>query len=113
MDDTLFDKSQETVANLPQHIDSLLLGPLVALFDIFGEVPVAELLDNVVIFGALHDVVEHNYIFRMQFLEDLDLVLECGLEIIVVIDWIGRKVLFSLGRILTATRSWVCSRLPM
>ena len=113
MDNTLLDKSQEAVANLPQHINSLFLGPLVALFDVLGEVPITEFLNNVVIFGALHDIVEHNNIFGMQFLEDLDLVLECSLEIVVVVDWIERKVLFSLGRILTATRSWVCSRLPM
>ena len=89
MDDALLDEGEEAVADLPKHIDRLLLITLVAAFDVLGEVAIAELLNDVVIFGALHDVVEHDDIFGVQLLEDLDLVFEGSLEIIVMVDWVG------------------------
>lgn len=68
MDDALLDKSEEAVADLPKHVNWLLLIALVATFDVLGEIPITELLNDVVIFGTLHDVVEHDDILGVQFL---------------------------------------------
>jgi hypothetical protein len=76
---------------------------LVAAFDVFGEVAVAELLDDVIVFAALHDIVETDDVVGVYFLEDVDLVFEGGLQVWVGVDWVGKGVLLSLARILTAT----------
>jgi hypothetical protein len=65
MDDAFFDECQEAVANLSQHFDGFFFWSLVASFDIFAEISVAELLNDVVIFGAFHHIVEHDDIFAM------------------------------------------------
>lgn len=58
MDDSFTDEGQKTIANLLEHIDGICLRTLVVAFDIFGEVPVAQLLNYIVVFGTLHDIVK-------------------------------------------------------
>jgi hypothetical protein len=86
---------------------------LVVAFDLLGDVSVAELLDDVVIFGALHDVVEGHHVVGVQLLKDIDLVFEGSLEVVVLVDCMGDGVLLYLGRILTATCSPLAYLRPM
>jgi len=108
MDNAFFDEGQEAVTNLPEHLDCFRFWALVEALDLLGEVSVAELLDDVVVLAAFHDVVEADYVLGVDFLEDVDLVLEGSLEVVVLVDLIRVCLLLSLGRIFTAT----CSSLP-
>ena len=58
MDDSFSNEGEKTVTDLFEHIDGICLRTLVVAFDIFGEVSVAQLLNNIVIFGTLHDIVK-------------------------------------------------------
>jgi hypothetical protein len=62
MNDTFLDQSEKAVAYLPQHFDSLFLWMLQAWPDIAGKVTIAQLLDDVIVFAALHDIIKTNHI---------------------------------------------------
>ncbi len=113
VDDAFLDEGQEAVADLPEHVDGFRFLALVVAFDLLGDVSVAELLDDVVIFGALHDVVEGHHVVGVQLLKDIDLVFEGSLEVVVLVDCMGDGVLLYLGRILTATCSPLAYLRPM
>ena len=68
MNNALFDKCEEAVTNLSEHVDSLFFWPLITFFDVFAKIAVTDFLYDVIVFGALHDIIEHNYIFGVQFL---------------------------------------------
>lgn len=65
MDDTLFDECEKPITDLSEHFDSLFFRSMVSFFDIFGEISITQLLDDIVIFGWLHDIMEHDDIFGM------------------------------------------------
>lgn len=90
MDDAFADECEEAVADLAEHFDGICLWVMVVAFDIFGEVAIAKFLDDVVVFGALHDVVEGDDVFGVQFLQDVDFIFECGLEVVVVVNFDNR-----------------------
>jgi hypothetical protein len=70
MDYAFPNKRQKAITDLTQHLDGFGLWTLQVRFYISGEVPVTELLDYVIILGALHDVVKANDVIGMQFLDD-------------------------------------------
>lgn len=62
MDDPLSDQSKKSVTYLLQHLYCFYLRTIVSSFDILGQISIAQFLDNIVIFGALHDIVEGDYV---------------------------------------------------
>lgn len=67
------DESEETSADLREYINALLLVHLLPLHNNFREVTVAELLNDVVVVGALHHVVESHRVLRDHCSKNLDL----------------------------------------
>ena len=66
-----------------QNVDGLGLGGLWCDFKIFFEVGVAEFLDDVVIVGAFHDLVDRHDILGLDLLEDLYFLKEGVFEVLV------------------------------
>ena len=62
MDDTLFDESQKPITNFSKNLNGLFFGYgfVGLLLEVIFEINVAELLDNVVVVIALHDIKELN-----------------------------------------------------
>ena len=58
----------------------------VSLFDEGRQITVAEFLDDVVVFAALHNFVEAHDVVGVQLLQDVYLVPEGSLQILVLVD---------------------------
>lgn len=113
MDDALFDQRNEAIHDLPQHFHRLLLVDEGGHLHVLLEIAVAELLDDVVIIGALHHLVNGHDVFGLDLLEDLDLLKQRMLEVLVRVDCIRREVLNLLARTLMAQMRLVCSCSPL
>lgn len=113
MDDALLDQCHKPIHDLLQHFHRLLLVDEGGHLHVLLEVAVAELLDDVVIIGALHDLVNSHYVFGLDLLEDLDLLEQRMLEVLVGVDWIWREVLNLLASTLMAQMRLVCYCSPL
>lgn len=58
MDDSFLDQRQKSITNLPQQLDCQFFRMLDSRLDVGGQVSIAQLLYNIVIFAALHHVIE-------------------------------------------------------
>lgn len=76
MYDTLPDEGHEAITDLCEHIDTIFLIHLSAGFHDFGDVAIAKLLDDVVVFAAFHDVDELDDVGVMHGLHDFYLLEE-------------------------------------
>jgi hypothetical protein len=112
MDDALSDESEEAVDDLPEDIDGLVLGSEGGDLEVLLEVGVAEFLDDVVIVGGLHDVVDGDDVLGLDLLEDLYLLEEGVLEVLVGVDWVRQAVLSFFVRTLIAHTRFVLSCSP-
>lgn len=83
MDDALPDEGQKPIHYLLQYIHSLLLGGMRGHSEVLLQVGVAELLDDVIIVGALHDIVHCHDVLGLDLLQDLYLLQEGVLEVLV------------------------------
>jgi len=83
VDDALPDQREESVDDLLQDVDGLGLGGVRSDFQIFFEVGVAELLDDVVIVGAFHHLVDRHDVFGLDLLEDLYFLQEGVFEVLI------------------------------
>lgn len=88
MDDALLDERDEAVADLPEELDGFLLGQFLFGLQVFIEVAVANLLDDVVVIIALHHVQHADHVFGLQQLQDLDLGQQGRFEVFVLVDWV-------------------------
>jgi hypothetical protein len=73
VDDSFFDESHKTVADLAEDVDRLLLGECGVLLNESFEVAVADLLDDVVVMAALHDIQHLNDVLTFHQLQNLNL----------------------------------------
>ena len=64
-------QGNESIANLSQKSDCLLLGKGVLGFEILLKIWVAKLLNDVVVVGALHDIIDLDDVFGFEELQDL------------------------------------------
>jgi hypothetical protein len=88
VDDAFADQRQETSAELREDVDAVGLRHFHARSHVLREVTIAEFLDDVVILGALHDVVEADDVLGVHALDDADLVVEGSAQVLVGIDCI-------------------------
>jgi hypothetical protein len=86
MDDAFADEGEEAVDDLAEEVDGLGLGGVGGEFEVLLEVGVAEFLDDVVVVGALHDVVDGDDVLGLDLLQDLYLLQEGVLEVLVGVD---------------------------
>lgn len=66
MDDTFLDEGHEPVTYLPEYIGSLVLAEFWMSFDKLLEVAIADLLNDVVIVTAFHDIKHLYNVFRLD-----------------------------------------------
>ena len=110
---SLFYQGNESVHDLPYDLDRPFLGDNCILLDVFFEVAVAEFLDDVVIVGALHDLVDGDDVLGLDLLQDLYLLQQRVLEVLVGVDWVSKEVLRRLASTLMAQMRFVCSCSPL
>jgi len=91
-----------------QYFDGLLLFCGGSLGYIFFEVAIAKLLNDVIIVGALHDLVDGHYVLRLDLLEDFDLFEESSFEVLVRVNYMVYILLSFLFKILIAQVFFVC-----
>ena len=83
---TFLDKSHESIADLPQYVNSTLFAQVRFKVDEFFKVAIANFLDYVVIMRAFHDIEHSNNVLRFKQLQNLYLREQCILQILVLID---------------------------
>lgn len=76
MDDAFSDKGEKAGTNLFEDIDAYILREVFSMFNDLRKVAVAQLLDDIVVLGTLHNIVEADSIVRDHRPENLYLVLE-------------------------------------
>jgi len=64
-------QGNESIANLSQKSDRLLLGKGVLGFEILLKIWVAKLLNDIVVVRALHDIIDLDDVFGFEELQDL------------------------------------------
>jgi hypothetical protein len=114
MDDSLFEELHKAVADLGDYSNSFLLLEG-APFNKEGAkvAAIAELLDDVIEVGALHDVEETHDVGALEGLEDVYLGKERLLYVLVFLDCVIKGLLVFLSSILMATLSLVSMWKPM
>ena len=93
MHDSFLDKSDEAITDLLEKVNSLTLRDVRMLFDVMLKIIIADLLNDVVIMAALHDVEHLHDILGLEQLKDLYLREERRFEVIVMIDLIVKEIL--------------------
>jgi hypothetical protein len=86
VDNSFFGERKKTIADLPQKLDSFLLGNSWFFKEQLLEVTVAKLLDYVVVVAAFHDIEDPNNILAFEQLHDLDFRKESVFEILIMVD---------------------------
>jgi hypothetical protein len=71
VDDTLANEGDKAIADLPEQAKGFGLGDLRVRVDVFLEVAVADLLNDVVVVAALHDVQHADHVVGLEQLQDL------------------------------------------
>lgn len=83
MNDAFANEGYKPVDDLLEKVDCCCFGDILVVADVFFKVTVAELLDDVVVVGTLHDLEHSYYVARTHLLKNLDLLQEGGFEIFV------------------------------
>ena len=73
MDNTFTDESQESVADLFQQIDGSVFVEFLFLVQEVLEVPVTQFLNDIIVVGTLHHVIQGDYVFGLDCLQNLNL----------------------------------------
>lgn len=73
MDNPLSDHCDEAIANLLQKLNGLRLFQSTGLPKILLEIALAQLLENIEIFTAFHDIKDSHNIIRLYTFQNLDL----------------------------------------
>ena len=89
MDDAFLHQRHEAVGDVPQYLDSFGLGKRSVGGDEILELALAQFLDDVVVIGTLHDLIDGHDVGGFDLLQDLYFLEQSGLEVIVGVDCLG------------------------
>ena len=87
MDDSLLHQGEKSLTKLREDVHTVHFWEMLACFNEAGQIPIAQFLNDVVIFGTFHDVDKAHDVLVEDDLHNFDLVLEGGLEVLVLINY--------------------------
>lgn len=113
MDDALLHERDEPIDYIFEYFDGFVFWEGSIGSDEAFKVVLAELLDDVVIVGTLHHLVNRHYVGRFHLLQDLDLLQQSSLQILIRVYYMRSHVLSLRLTTLTAQAFLVFSCSPL
>lgn len=86
MDDAFPHQSNEPITNLTEQANSLSFIDLRVGLHVLLQIAVADLLDDVIVVTALHDIQHTDYVLGLEQLKNLNFREEGGLEVVVMVN---------------------------
>lgn len=88
MNNSFSNQGQKPFTNLHQDINAVLFRKVLSWFNKLRQITIAEFLNDIVVFGSLHDIPKANYVIAFDHLHDLDLVAQGQFHILIAVDYI-------------------------